>query len=561
MKKRTWMQKSSSSIAAALALGLVAAACGTAPADNGSTEEETPATGAETPAAPAAEEPAKRGSITSSLYDRGTVPAEEGTMDNNRWTKWVNENGPSDVKYVTVPRFESLQKFNVMFASGSAPDLILEFDTAYQGQLYTQKQLLPLDDLIAEHSTEYKAMLEKYPAIKKAATMEDGKMYMLGRPLEFGPQHFLFIRADWLKKLNLETPKTPEELLAVAEAFATQDPDGNGQADTEGIGLSFVAGIILNHMFGSGFTLFGTDQNPWMLDESGKVVHDWDRMKAAFEFQKQIYDAGVADRDFVTDKNGEKQKQQWIAGKLGIYGGNGSDVKIYEALKTNVPDADIVPIPLPVTPFGQFSPILSAPVQLTGMINAAAKDPVAVMKHVDFMASEAYRDTIANGLEGVHHTKAANGCPQAIDAEKNKKELGYAGDMNMLAPLVGDCFGLENKVNPTEAEKGMIALRAMAREAYMDPAKPMVGLTHGSFMPILPQDLLQIKTNANKTIVDLAVKAIVSGGSYTVDQFIEEAKSVWDKAGGAKVDQFYSDWYEKNKDSALLMDDIYELAP
>jgi putative aldouronate transport system substrate-binding protein len=57
------------------------------------------------------------------------------TMDNNRWTKWVNENKPNDVKYVAVPRFESLQKLNVLFASGFAPDLIFEYDTAYQGQL------------------------------------------------------------------------------------------------------------------------------------------------------------------------------------------------------------------------------------------------------------------------------------------------------------------------------------------------------------------------------------------------------------------------------------------
>lgn len=500
----------------------------------------------------------KRGSITVSLYDRGSVPAEEGTMSDNRWTKWVNENGPVNVKYVTVPRFESLQKFNVLFASKSAPDLIFEFDTAYQGQLYNQKQLLPLDDLIAGSSTEYKAMLEKYPALRKAGTMADGKLYTVGRPIQFGPQHYLFIRNDWLKKLNLEVPTTPEELLKVAKAFTEQDPDGNGKADTYGTGLSFVAGIILNNMFGTGFTLFGEDQYPWVL-ENDQVVHDWDRIKAAISFQKELYAAGVVDKDFVTDKNGEKQKQDWISGKLGIYGGNGADVSTYETLKKNSPEAEVIPIALPTTEFGQFSPTLTSPIQMTGMVNAAAKDPESVMKMIDFMVTEKYTTTIQNGIEGVHYKKTADGRAEVIDPEKNKKELEYNRDMGMLTPLIGKNYGLKNKVNPTPAEQDFIAIYEKAEKLYMNPDRPIVGITQKAFLPLLPQDLTQINTNANKTILDRAMQAIVSPDPASVDQFIEEAKGVWEKAGGTKVDEFYASWYQEHKADAIMLKDIYEM--
>lgn len=500
----------------------------------------------------------KRGSITVSLYDRGSVPAEEGTMSDNRWTKWVNENGPVNVKYVTVPRFESLQKFNVLFASKSAPDLIFEFDTAYQGQLYNQKQLLPLDDLIENSSKEYKAMLEKYPALRKAGTMADGKLYTVGRPVQFGPQHYLFIRNDWLKKLNLEVPTTPEELLKVAKAFTEQDPDGNGKADTYGTGLSFVAGIILNNMFGTGFTLFGEDQYPWVL-ENDQVVHDWDRIKAAVSFQKELYAAGVADKDFVTDKNGEKQKQDWISGKLGIYGGNGADVSTYETLKKNSPEAEVIPIALPTTEFGQFSPTLTSPIQMTGMVNAAAKDPESVMKMIDFMVTDTYTTTIQNGIEGVHYKKTADGRAEVIDPEKNKKELEYNRDMGMLTPLIGKNYGLKNKVNPTPAEQDFIEIYKMAEKLYMNPDRPIVGITQKAFLPLLPQELTQINTNANKTILDRAMQAIVSSDPASVDQFIEEAKGVWEKAGGTKVDEFYASWYQEHKADAIMLKDIYEM--
>jgi putative aldouronate transport system substrate-binding protein len=541
--------------AAAVALAVTAAGCGE---DKDNAADATPGASAGA-GSTSSTAPIKRGSITVSLYDRGTVPAEEGTMDNNRWTKWVNENGPNDVKYVTVPRFESLQKLNVLFASGSAPDLIFEYDTAYQGQLYNQKQLMPLDDLIANNSKEYKAMLDKYPTLKKAGTMDDGKLYLVGRAMDINPQHYLFIRNDWLKKLNLKVPATPEELMAVAQAFTTQDPDGNGKADTQGIGLSFVAGIVLNHMYGTGFTLFGTDQVPWIL-ENDKVVHNWDRIKAAIQFQKDLYDAGVTDKDFVTDKNGEKQKQAWITGKLGIYGGNGADSKAYETLLKNVPDAEVIPMALPKTEFGQFSPLLSSPIQMTGMVNAAAKDPAAVIRQIDFMASEKFTKSIEFGLEGVHYKPTPQGCAEAIDGEKNKKERDYNRDMNMLQPIVGQCFGLENKVNPTPTERSLAAIVKMAKGIYMNPAAPMVGVTQKAYLPNLPQDLATINTNANKTILDAANKAIVSGKNYTVDQFMNDAKSAWDKAGGTKVDDFYAQWYVKNKESAILMADIYKMA-
>ncbi|MEK3668755.1 MULTISPECIES: extracellular solute-binding protein [unclassified Paenibacillus] len=546
MSKPIWLRKTTAAGAASLMLAIAVTGCGgNNAASQGGESNKEGASG-------------KRGSITVSLYDRGTVPAEEGTMSDNRWTKWVNENGPVNVKYVTVPRFESLQKFNVLFASKSAPDLIFEFDTAYQGQLYNQKQLLPLDDLIAGSSTEYKAMLEKYPALRKAGTMADGKLYTVGRPIQFGPQHYLFIRNDWLKKLGLEVPTTPEELLKVAKAFTEQDPDGNGKADTQGTGLSFVAGIILNNMFGTGFTLFGEDQYPWVL-ENDKVVHDWDRIKAAISFQKELYAAGVVDKDFVTDKNGEKQKQDWISGKLGIYGGNGADVSTYETLKKNFPEAEVIPIALPTTEFGQFSPTLTSPIQMTGMVNAAAKDPESVMKMIDFMVTEKYTTTIQNGIEGVHYNKTADGRAEVIDPEKNKKELEYNRDMGMLTPLIGKNYGLKNKVNPTPAEQDFIAIYEMAEKLYMNPDRPIVGITQKAFLPLLPQDLTQINTNANKTILDRAMQAIVSSDPASVDQFIEEAKGVWNKAGGPKVDEFYATWYQDNKADAIMLKDIYEM--
>ncbi|MDF2713511.1 MAG: extracellular solute-binding protein, partial [Paenibacillus sp.] len=57
---------------------------------------------------------AERPEITVSVYDRGNIPAEEGTVTRNRWTDWINANSPVQVKFVPIPRWESETKFNTL---------------------------------------------------------------------------------------------------------------------------------------------------------------------------------------------------------------------------------------------------------------------------------------------------------------------------------------------------------------------------------------------------------------------------------------------------------------
>ena len=65
-----------------------------------------------------------------------------------------------------------------------------------------------------------------------------------------------------MKKLNLPEPNTMDDLAAIAEAFAKQDPDGNGKADTYGLALTKDIGLNSSSVgffngFG-GFRKFGS---------------------------------------------------------------------------------------------------------------------------------------------------------------------------------------------------------------------------------------------------------------------------------------------------------------
>ncbi|MBB6731202.1 extracellular solute-binding protein [Cohnella zeiphila] len=503
----------------------------------------------------------KKPTISATIYDRGLIAASEGTMENNRWTKWINENGPTNVKFTAVPRTESKQKLNTLFASGSAPDLIFEFDPNIKNPLYEQKQLMPLDDMINQYSTTYKKVLDENPILKQVATKSDGKMYEFGKINEAIPQNIAVIRQDWLDKLKLTAPKTTEELYQVAKAFAEQDPDGNGQKDTYGLNV----GPGLLDIFGGGGSY---------NIENGQLVRTWDGYKFYIDFLKRLYDEGVIDKDYITDNNGAKARQDFLNGKTGIYFVQASSYSLwnrlwvtdYATLKTNAPGADLEMMPYPKSPNGQFINWINNPVQLTAVVNRNAKDPKAVMEYIDFLSKPETGRTLTNGLEGVHWQEGQSGCPNTIDQEKNKTELGYVGqDYDMIFSVTsgGKCSFIASSFNPDKPDEKLAKDKFKESMnifySMIDQGAKWPGLTHSEHMPTVPQDLLVDSQNGSTEIGNLVTKAIVGGASYTPDKAISEIQALWTKYNGAKIDAFYQEWYTANKDTALMPEDIFQI--
>ncbi|MDF2662879.1 MAG: extracellular solute-binding protein family 1 [Paenibacillus sp.] len=544
MKRKSWKKASVTTLAVALAAGSLLAAC-----SGGGSGGKEAAAGKEGEKAPE-----KKPKITVTIYDRGQVPQGEGDYVNNRWTRWINENAPVEVEFVPVPRTGEAAKLNTLFASNTAPDLIQTYLPSYRNDLYTSKQIIPLDDLIEKHSTNYKALMKQYPLLKKLGYKSDGKIYELGRVTGLQQNVTVVIRQDWLKKLNLDMPKTTDELFKVMKAFAEMDPDGNGKKDTFGYNLSGNGNEVINAIFGS---------DTWHFDANGKLYHDYERAEAALAFKKQIYDAGIADKDYLTDKGGTKAQQDWVNGKLGIYASVKitSNLALHQTFKKNNPTSEVAVLELPKGPFGQFSPQVDTPAGSVGVVNANAKDPVAVMKYIDWLISESTLRTLKYGFEGEHWKMGKNGCPEPIDLEKNKKELDWNYEYYTLfgnTVLLGKCGDPSSSYDLSDpVQKELADLYAKGKEVWLSKSRPV--FKDVGFMPALPKDLQLISTNGFK-YEDLFQKAIVSGPSYTVEQAVKEAKEMWEKAGGQKVDEFYTKYYAENKDKVYMAKiDAYDI--
>lgn len=343
-----------------LVLSQILAACG-APAAT-ATEAAPPATEEPTEAPP---EPTVEPSPTTppepvdiELWAQATVTEAGAPPDD--WIAYdvIREELNINLTYVIIPTGEDGEAFiNTAAAANELPDLFqaVKANNDNRGAL---KQLVdlglvaPVDDLLPLMPERTKTHYSD-PLLNSLVTF-DGKLYGLAEPPPLPRREGLVIRKDWLDKLELEVPTTPEELLAVATAFTEQDPDGNGKNDTYGLG-GFINGEGLGNRFDF---ITGAWGLPGVWDFSapenfGLVVRN-EKYPEALAFFKSLVDAKVVDPDWPTLKR-DDFRARWKQGLFGIMWEDFAALtnkSNYEPFDTNFPDAEWIPVASLTGPHG-----------------------------------------------------------------------------------------------------------------------------------------------------------------------------------------------------------------
>ncbi|TDC19847.1 extracellular solute-binding protein [Streptomyces sp. 8K308] len=125
--------------------------------------------------------------------------------------------------------YQAVQEFDTQIQSRAAardlPDVFIN-DSAALGTYVSQGWVVPVDpESISGHDLVSDANWDVTVGL-------DGEHY--GIP--FSRQAFVtFVRKDWREQLGLPVPETWDDISALADAFATEDPDGNGDDDTYGM--------------------------------------------------------------------------------------------------------------------------------------------------------------------------------------------------------------------------------------------------------------------------------------------------------------------------------------
>ena len=318
-----------------IALVSATALAATALAGCGKTSEENPQTTAVKEAEGTAKEdlPLSKYPETVTIHLGGSLNPNakipEGmSYEDNSYTRFLKDDLNIEVVYDWVASSSDFgEKMNLCIGSGTIPELMNVNATQYRA-LLKYDMIQPLDQYFDDYASDaLKGYVESGgEELKKCISNDKGEMMAIPAPnITVGGINEMWIRQDWLDNLGLEVPRTWDEMAAVAEAFVTQDPDGNGEADTIGIlgpGNSDHMNAIGGNQFGLDplFSSFQSYPQYWLQDEDGTVKYGsiQPETRTALEKIQKLYTDKLIDPEMLVRSNCQEAV---LSGKVGIFFG------------------------------------------------------------------------------------------------------------------------------------------------------------------------------------------------------------------------------------------------
>ena len=212
---------------------------------------------------------------------------------------WLEKTFNVNITFSTINSEDTQTILSTKFSSGQTPDVIainptadnknLLFTLGEQGLLTDAKKLYPYMPQTCKFVTK---------TLITYSTMSNGEIpFTTKYAVQDGDIWNFAIRADWLKNLGMEQPKTQEELMEYAKAVTFNDPDGNGKDDTWF--MTGAGGGANLGMLGNFAPFFG---NPSDHVEDGKLVSPMfdGSTKSYLQFLNDLYNANVLAPDWYT---------------------------------------------------------------------------------------------------------------------------------------------------------------------------------------------------------------------------------------------------------------------
>ncbi len=247
-------------------------------------------------------------------------PAGQDAQNNQMYEMWEEVMGIHVENQILTSPSAMTEKLQLAVTSDEIPDFAV-VDSIMLASLIKNDMIEDMTDVYNAWATDnLKSLCGQQDNALFAPTLSDGRYMAIPVPNTLGDSYpILWIRSDWLEKLNLEEPKTMDEVFDIAEKFATEDPDGNGAADTYGIylnkdleGLDYIM---------AAYEVYSKDEY-WVKQEDGSFAAGCTNpdAKKPLERLAHLYEVGAIDPEFAV-KDAAKENELISAGRIGIYFG------------------------------------------------------------------------------------------------------------------------------------------------------------------------------------------------------------------------------------------------
>ena len=315
------------------------------------------------------------------------------SYEDNSYTRFLKDDLNIKVVYDWVASSSDYdEKMNLCIGSGTIPEMMNVNATQYRA-LLKYDMIQPLDQYFEDYASDKLKGFVKSGGeeLKKCITNDKGEMMAIPAPsMMVGEMNEMWIRQDWLDKLGLEAPRTWDEMVKVAEAFVTQDPDGNGEDDTIGIlgpGNSNHINDIGDNQFGLDplFCSFQSYPQYWLQDEDGTVKYGsiQPETRTALEKIQKLYTDKLIDPEMLVRSN---CKETLLSGKVGIFFGPWWSGYTF-ADATLAGEADWRAYFTPLSEDGNYYTHMPDPTSKYVVVSKSCKNPEAAFKMINYQVA------------------------------------------------------------------------------------------------------------------------------------------------------------------------------
>lgn len=275
------------------------------------------------------------------------------------------------------------EKVKITIASGDLPDFFPVNATQLK-ELTEADMIMDLTEVYDKYATdETKKYLTMDGGMQMKTAMFDNKLMAI--PNTYNPYNyqFLYVRTDWLKKLNLPEPKTMADMMTIAEAFKTKDPGGTGKP--YGLAISknpfnIETGVTGLRAFLNGYHAY---ENIWIEDGKGGLVNSdiQPQVKQALAALQDMFKKGLIDPEFAV-KEAEKAAELIYSNGIGmVYGASWTPAQL---VKGAVKDGKVVQewgaFPIPTVDSNPALSQIGLGVDEYYVVSKKAKHPEGVIK-------------------------------------------------------------------------------------------------------------------------------------------------------------------------------------
>ncbi|MEC0208161.1 extracellular solute-binding protein [Paenibacillus ehimensis] len=453
------------------------------------------------------------------------------------------------------------EKIKITIASGDLPDFFPVNATQLK-ELTEADMIMDLTEVYDKYATdETKKYLTMDGGMQMKTAMFDNKLMAI--PNTYNPYNyqFLYVRTDWLKKLNLPEPKTMADMMTIAEAFKTKDPGGTGKP--YGLAISknpfnIETGVTGLRAFLNGYHAY---ENIWIEDGKGGLVNSdiQPQVKQALAALQDMFKKGLIDPEFAV-KDAEKAAELIYSNGIGmVYGASWTPAQL---VKGAVKDGKVVQewgvFPIPTVDSNPALSQIGLGVDEYYVVSKKAKHPEGVIKLLNqWIAVDNHPTEEQKVYEFGKDRKEKGNNYWLINPLRVGKQIDNNGEVLPKAIANKDTSILESKDQKTRYERAMKYVNgdtSMWWEYLISGPNGVYSLIpaiqknkqylqnkfYGAPTPTMAerQEILLKKRD------EVYFKIIMNQVSVDeFDKFVEE----WKKLGGDAMTKEVNEWYKTKK--------------